>query len=107
MSSTGPATGSGVRLRRPANPVSDRIKVINLNWTSPQAAAERAAGEARGLFGPQDGPGAQDVISRAHRLGMQWTPAGNDAADFADPRPVAVKPHALIGCPSRVPSIGS
>ncbi|MER6780266.1 MULTISPECIES: hypothetical protein [unclassified Streptomyces] len=24
---------------------------VNLNWTSPQAAAERAAGEARGLFG--------------------------------------------------------
>ncbi|MEV7417366.1 hypothetical protein [Streptomyces sp. NPDC089919] len=25
-------------------------------------------------FTPQDGPGVQDVISRAYRLGMKWTP---------------------------------
>ncbi|MFF5449967.1 hypothetical protein ACFY40_01815 [Streptomyces sp. NPDC012950] len=129
--------------------VTSGLIKVNLNWTSPQAAARRTAGEARGLFGriraslrsatartvdldlgcmiwcadgtktvvqalgnafgsvdrfpyvaldaddrtgsravgenlvigrevrwftPQDGPGVQDVISRAYRLGMKWTP---------------------------------
>ncbi|WP_030688867.1 hypothetical protein [Streptomyces globisporus] len=31
--------------------VTSGLIKVNLNWTSPQAAAERAAGEARGLFG--------------------------------------------------------
>ncbi|MFD8206246.1 hypothetical protein ACFV2S_07595 [Streptomyces sp. NPDC059695] len=31
--------------------VTSGLIKVNLNWTSPQTAAQRAAGEARGLFG--------------------------------------------------------
>ncbi len=31
--------------------VTSGLIKVNLNWTSPQAVAQRAAGEARGLFG--------------------------------------------------------
>ncbi|MCY0940280.1 hypothetical protein [Streptomyces antarcticus] len=40
--------------------VTSRLIKVNLNWTSPQAAAQRAAGEARGLFG-------RVRASRSHR----------------------------------------
>ncbi|WP_327134115.1 hypothetical protein OG311_29425 [Streptomyces sp. NBC_01343] len=62
----------------------DRFQV-NLDECPPQAHAcaiamikrqkgELVIGREVRWFTPQDGPGVQDVISRAYRLGMTWTP---------------------------------
>ncbi|MEU3776833.1 hypothetical protein AB0F11_27220 [Streptomyces sp. NPDC032472] len=62
----------------------DRFQV-DLDGCPPQAHAcaialikrqkgELVIGREVRWFTPQDGPGIQDVISRAYRLGMKWTP---------------------------------
>ncbi|MBO1418117.1 hypothetical protein J0670_26360 [Streptomyces sp. FH025] len=62
----------------------DRFEV-RLDECPPQAHAcaialikrqkgELVVGREVRWFTPQDGPGIQDVISRAYRLGMKWTP---------------------------------
>ncbi|MFJ4777186.1 hypothetical protein [Streptomyces sp. NPDC088762] len=62
----------------------DRFRV-SLDDCPPQAHAcaialikrqkgELVIGREVRWFTPQDGPGVQDVISRAYRLGMKWTP---------------------------------
>ncbi|MFE4600447.1 hypothetical protein ACFRKE_06275 [Kitasatospora indigofera] len=62
----------------------DRFEV-RLDECPPQARAcaialikrqkgELVIGREVRWFTPQDGPGIQDVISRAYRLGMKWTP---------------------------------
>ncbi|MFD9334237.1 hypothetical protein ACFWBF_07420 [Streptomyces sp. NPDC060028] len=62
----------------------DRFRVV-LDECPPQAHAcaialikrqkgELIIGREVRWFTPQDGPGVQDMISRAYRLGMKWTP---------------------------------
>ncbi|MFB6630553.1 hypothetical protein ACFCWY_11695 [Streptomyces sp. NPDC056362] len=56
-----------------AEPFYPEIYGLQLGFPKRQKG-ELVIGREVRWFTPADGPGVQDVISRAYRLGMKWTP---------------------------------